>query len=104
MGLTQRKLKVLEEREYDKLYEKHRTAWLSYAKGAFGYAKDFIAGGHEPRADDVVHALLLALDADERLMKHQAVSETPREMQDEYREYFAEYVVEKYRQSRGETS
>jgi hypothetical protein len=37
-------------------------------------------------------------------MKHQAVSETPREMQDEYREYFAEYVVEKYRQSRGEKS
>ncbi|MFZ3200132.1 MAG: hypothetical protein WA175_03170 [Candidatus Acidiferrales bacterium] len=103
MGLTERKRKILRQGGYVKLYEKHKSAWLKYAQGAYVYARDFIAEGGEPGEDDIVHPLLLVLEANETLLEHQAL-ETPKideAEQQERREYFAAYVVHQYLQSKG---
>ena len=102
MGLTERNRKILKQGGYDKLYEKNKLAWLEYAKGAYSFAKYFIAEGREPGEDDIANALLLVLEPNEVLLEHQAL-ETPKieeAEQQKRRKYFAEYVVYQYLRSK----
>lgn len=102
MGLTEYKKKILKQGGYDKLYEKNKLAWLKYAEIAFSFAKFGIAEGREPGEDDIANALLLVLEANDVLLKHQA-EETPKideAEQQKRRRYFTEYIVQQYLRSK----
>jgi len=99
MGLTESKVKDLEDRAFDTLYKKHKNDWLSDAKDAYDYAKKHITGDREPRPDDILKGLLPVIEVNEYLRKHQATNKARNKR---YREYFGEYIVDKYLQSKGE--
>ncbi len=93
MGLTELKLKDLKAKEFDKLFDKHKKKWMSMADDAYKFAKQHISIGHEPNADDVAKALLIMLEPDDVLRKHQ---ESNRCKYRSYREAFCDYVVDTY--------
>jgi hypothetical protein len=101
VGITQLKINRLEEREYNKLFRKHEKDWLRFAERAFEFVRDNIARDHRPRADDILTILLPIIASDGRLLEHQAFK-GPREKdeQAEFREYFAEFVIDMYLESR----
>jgi hypothetical protein len=100
VGLTIWKVKELEDYGYDKLYKDHSSGWLSDAKDAYDYVKRVISKGEEPRADDIVPFLLPAIQIDKRLHEHE-IKNGPHEKEQrlQLREYFAEYIIEKYLKS-----
>lgn len=71
MGLTELKIKDLEDKKFDKLFEKHSKDWLKMVENAYAFAQQHIAGGHAPRPDDILKALLPMLEVDEDLRDHQ---------------------------------
>ena len=91
MGLTESKIKDLKDKQFDKLYEKHKEEWKKMATDAYDFAKKHISGGHEPRPDDVLKALLPMLEVNENLRKHQ---EDKKARYKRFREYFGDYVVD----------
>ena len=93
MGLTESKIKDLVEKKFDRLYERHRQAWLDMVKEAYNFAKAHITGGNPPRADDVLKLLMAELEVSEDLRKHQ---EENRARFKHFREYFGDYIIDKY--------
>jgi predicted outer membrane protein len=93
MGLTQAKIKDLEDKKFDKLYQKHKIAWLKMVEVAFDFAKVNITGGAEPRPDDVLKTLLGTLEVSKDLRDHQ---EDVRARYKRYREFFGEYIIDQY--------
>jgi hypothetical protein len=92
VGLTELKLKELQEKKFDKLFEKHKKEWVDLANHAFAAARDHICGGNAPRPDDILKMLLPMLEPNETLRKHQ---EDNRARFKHYRESFGEYVIDK---------
>jgi len=93
MGLTESKIKDLEEKKFDQLYKKHEKAWLQMVKDAYEFAKDHVTGGNPPRPDDVLKLLLAELEVSKDLRNHQ---EDNRARFKHFREYFGEYIIDKY--------
>jgi hypothetical protein len=93
MGLTESKIKDLEEKKFHKLYEKHKDAWSRMVKDAHEFAQAHITGGGAPRPDDVQKVLQSELEVSEDLRKHQ---EDNRARFKHFREYFGDYIIDKY--------
>jgi hypothetical protein len=92
VGLTESKIKDLKDKKFDKLYTKHEDAWRTMVKNAFAFAKKSIAGGSEPRPDDVLKVLLPMLEVNEELRNHQ---EDVHARYKRFREYFGDYIIDK---------
>lgn len=92
MALTESKIKDLEDKAFDKLYEKHEAEWKALAKTARKHAKDNITGGNIPRPDDVAKALHPMLEVNENLRGHQ---EDNKARGKRYVDWFVEYVIDK---------
>ncbi len=91
MGLTESKIKDLQDKKFDKLFDKQKTEWVAIANNAFAAAKSHICGGHAPRPDDILKMLLPMLEPNETLRKHQ---ENVRARYKRYREAFGEYMID----------
>lgn len=93
MGLTESKIKDLEDKKFDKLFAKHEDAWLEMVENAHDFAQQHISGGKVPRPDDILKALLPMLEVDEDLRDHQDENKARFR---HFREYFGEYIIDKY--------
>jgi hypothetical protein len=93
MGLTESKIKDLEEKKFDRLYAKHEKAWLNMVKDAYEFAKAHVTDGNPPRPDDVQKLLLAELEVSKDLRNHQ---EDHKARFKHFREYFGEYIIDKY--------
>lgn len=93
MGLTESKIKDLEDKDFHKLYQKHQQAWLDMVESAFDFCKEHITNGSDPRPDDILKELLPMLEVDEDLRTHQ---EEHHARYKHYREYFGDYIIDKY--------
>lgn len=71
LSLTQSKIKELESKEFDKLYEDHKAVWDGLAANAAKYAKAHITGGNDPRPDDTLKMLLPMIESLDELRDHQ---------------------------------
>jgi hypothetical protein len=98
VGLTESKIKDLEDKKFDKLYEKHSKDWLEMVGNAYDFAEQHITSGHAPRPDDILKALLPMLEVDEELRNHQ---EENKARFKHYREYFGDYIIDKYLTQKG---
>lgn len=92
MSLTQTKIKELESKGFDKLYEDHKALWDGLASNARKYAKDHITGGKEPRLDDVLKMLLPMIESLDELRDHQDEMQARAKR---YQTFFAEYIIDK---------
>ena len=97
MGLTQSKIKDLEDKKFDDLFDQHKDAWMEMAGVAYDFAKEHITDGQEPRPDDMLKPLLTTLEVSEDLRNHQ---EDNRARFKRFREYFGEYIIDKYLQAK----
>jgi hypothetical protein len=93
MGLTEAKIKDLEDKKFDDLYKAHKAAWLEMVGVAHDSAKAHITGGKEPRPDDILKMLLPPLEVSENLRGHQ---EDNQARYKRFREYFGEYIIDQY--------
>ncbi len=93
MALTESKIKDLESKKFDKLYEKEQSHWSKLASNAFLAARDHICSGHQPRPDDVLKMLLPMLEPDVLLRHHQ---ENNHCQYKRWREMFAEYMIDNH--------
>lgn len=98
MGLTEAKIKDLEDKKFDQLYERHKAAWLTMVGDAYEFAKAHITGGREPRPDDILKTLLGTLEVSKDLRNHQ---EDNRARFKHFREYFGDYIIDKYLEQLG---
>jgi hypothetical protein len=79
VALTESKIKDLEDKAFEELYDNNEEEW--------------ICGGKRPRPDDVLKMLLPMLEPNEKIRRHQ---EAVRARFKHYREAFGEYLVDKY--------
>jgi hypothetical protein len=93
VGLTESKIKDLEDKRFHHLYDRHRAAWLAMVKDAYDFAQAHITGGRTPRPDDILKTLLGTLEVSEDLRAHQ---EENKARFKHYREYFGDYIIDKY--------
>jgi hypothetical protein len=93
MGLSEAKIKDLEDKKFDQLYDSHEDEWLEMVKNAYDFCKEHITGGRDPRPDDVLKELLPMLEVNEDLRAHQ---EDNHARFKHYREYFGDYIIDKY--------
>lgn len=98
MSLTESKVKDLQDKKFDKLFEKHKAEWTEITTNAFETARDNICGGKEPRQDDVLKMLMPMLEPNETLRKHQEEHHARFKM---FREAFAEYMIDIYYRNLG---
>ena len=98
MGLTESKVKDLQDKKFDHLYIKYKTAWDGMVDNAQDFAKSHITSGREPRPDDILKALLPMLEVNEELRKHQ---EDNRARFKHFREFFGDYIIDQYLQENG---
>jgi hypothetical protein len=92
LALTESKIKDLQDKKFDKLFEKHKAEWVAMANNAFAAARDHICGGNAPRADDILKMLLPALEPNQTLRKHQ---EDVHARYGRFRVAFGEYIIDK---------
>jgi hypothetical protein len=93
VALTESKIKDLQDKEFDKLFKKHKDEWLEMVGVAYYFTKTNITGGNEPRQDDVLKGLLPMLEVNENLRKHQ---EEVHARYRRFREYFGEYIIDEF--------
>src|SRR5258708_3265908 len=93
MGMSESKLTELKEKDFDKLLAKHRATWMQMAKDSWEFAKIHVFGGQEPKPDDAWKALLIMLEPNELLQKHQVDNGARFK---KYREAFGDYVIDEY--------
>lgn len=91
MGLTEEKIKDLQDKKFDQLFSKHQIEWTEMANNAFSVAKDYICKGNEPRPDDVLKMLLPMLEPHEILRQHQ---EKNHAKYSRFRVAFGEYIID----------
>ena len=70
-SLTESKLIELHDKQFDKLFEKHKAKWMEVTGNAYQVTKGHVCGGKPRRQDDVLKALTLMLETNESLRKHQ---------------------------------
>jgi hypothetical protein len=92
VSLTQTKIKELESKEFDKLYEEHKALWDGLAGNAKKYAKEHIAGGEDARPDDILKMLLPMIESLDELRDHQ---DEKKARAKRYQTFFGEYIIDK---------
>jgi hypothetical protein len=92
MGLTQAKLKDLTDKEFDKLYDKHKKVWQDVAKNAKDFVKSAITDGSAPRPDDLLDPLIPAVRANQLFRDHQVDNKARGKR---FVIAFAEYIIDK---------
>ncbi|MCU1313955.1 MAG: hypothetical protein JWM54_1712 [Acidobacteriaceae bacterium] len=92
MGLTEAKLKDLTDKEFDKLYEKHKKVWQDAAKVAKEFVRAAITDGSTPRPDDLLDPLIPVVRANQLFRDHQADN---RARGKRFVIAFAEYIIDK---------
>jgi hypothetical protein len=95
VGLTESKIQDLNDKNFDKLYEKYKDEWLAMVKNAYEFTKNHVTDGQAPRPDDILKMLLPMLEVDEHLRTHQ---EDNKARYKHFREYFGDYIIDKYLQ------
>ena len=90
MALTESKIKDLADKGFDKLFKKHREAWVELASKARDFAQNNITAGREPRADDIAKGLYPMLEVNQDLRRHQ---EDNHARGQRYVTWFVEYVI-----------
>jgi hypothetical protein len=98
MGLTESKIQDLEDKKFDKLYDKHKGAWIQAVDDAYQHTKTKVLKGKSPRPDDVLKTLMPQIELSEDLRNHQ---QDHRARFKHFREYFAEYIIDKYFEQQG---
>jgi hypothetical protein len=98
MGLTESKIKDLEDKKFDELYKEHEGAWLQMVQDAYDFARDHVTKGNPPRPDDVLKTLAAELEVSEDLRNHQ---EDNKARFKHFRDYFGDYIIDKYFQHMG---
>jgi hypothetical protein len=93
VALTESKIRDLQDKEFDKLFQKHKAEWIKMVGIAYFFAKTNITGGSEPRQDDTLKSLLPMLEVNENLRNHQEAvhAKYPR-----FRQYFGEFLIDEY--------
>src|SRR5947208_3395517 len=91
MALTESKIKDLTDKQFDKLFIKHKVVWTALVNAAQIFAKKNITGGRDPRPDDVQKALYPILEVHEELRKHQ---EDNGARATRYVTWFSEYIID----------
>jgi hypothetical protein len=91
VGLTEEKVKDLQDKKFDKLFRENQEEWTEMANNAFSVARAYITKGKEPRPDDVLKMLLPMLEPHETLRKHQ---EKNHAKYSRYRIAFGEYIID----------
>jgi hypothetical protein len=89
MGLTESKIKDLQDKGFDKLYEKHHRAWSAMVTSAIDFAKKNVSP--DPRPDDILKVLLPMLEVNQQLRDHQ---EEVHARYKRFREYFGDYIID----------
>jgi len=92
MGLTAAKLKDLQDKEFDKLYDKHKAVWQDAVKVATEFVKAAITDGADPLPDDLLDPLLPAVRTNELFRNHQADNKARGKR---YVIAYAEYIIDK---------
>ena len=93
MALTAAKVKDLEDKGFDDLFDEHRELWEAKAKEAYRYAKNLVTPtGERVRPDDVIELLVPALVLAQELRNF---LEDGRLTQKYWREYFGEYILDR---------
>jgi hypothetical protein len=91
VGLTEEKIKDLQDKKFDELFTKNIKEWSEMASNAHSVARAYITKGAEPRPDDVLKMLLPMLEPHETLRKHQ---EKVHAKYSRYRVAFGEYIID----------
>lgn len=91
MALTEAKIKDLEDKAFNELYDNHKAEWTKLAKTAQKHAKENITGGKDPRPDDIAKALYPMLEVHEVLRAHQEDNQARAKR---FVEWFVEYVID----------
>ena len=93
MALTAAKVKDLEDKGFARLFDEHRQLWETKAREAYEYAAQLVApSGESVRPDDVVPLLVPALVL---VREFRDFLEAGRFTQKYWRDYFAEYVIDR---------
>jgi len=93
MGLTEAKIKDLQDKKFDQLFQKDTDAWLKLVDNAYQFAKKNISLGNEPRPDDILKPLLGMLEVSKDLRNHQ---EDHKARFKRFREYLGDYIIDQY--------
>jgi hypothetical protein len=93
VSLTESKLLDLQDKKFDKLFEKNNAEWTEITGNAYIVARDYVCAGKAPRQDDVLKVLIPMLETNETLRKHQ---EQHKARYKHYREEYAEYIIDIY--------
>lgn len=62
MSLTESKIKDLEEKNFDRLFEGKREKGLAMVPNACEFTQDHVTGGNVPGPDDILKVLLPTLE------------------------------------------
>jgi hypothetical protein len=92
VGLTEEKIKDLQDKKFDELFKKNEPEWTEMANNAFSVARAYITKGNQPRPDDVLKMLLPMLEPHETLRKHQ---EKYHAKYSRFRIAFGEYIIDR---------
>lgn len=92
MGLTEAKLKDLQDRDFHKLYDDHITVWKAAHENAKQYVTKTITQSASYRPDDLLEPLIPAVRANQLFRDHQEnnSAKSPR-----FVTAFAEYIIDK---------
>src|SRR5438094_686002 len=91
MALTEKKIRDLEEKAFDELFDDKKDVWTKLAKRAYQLAKDNITDGKDPRPDDVAKFLYPMLEINKVLRAHQ---EENKARGKRFLDWYVEYVID----------
>jgi|GEM_PF-4243728 len=91
MGLTEAKLKDLTDKDFDKLYTKHKKVWVEAINNAKDFVKATITDGKDPRPDDLLDPLVPVVRANQLFRDHQADNKARGKR---FVIAFAEYIID----------
>jgi hypothetical protein len=92
MALTETKIKDLESKKFDQLYNANEAEWKELAETAQTFAQQKITGGKQPRPDDIAKFLQPMLEVRDDVRGHQ---EDNKARASRWVLWFVEYVIDK---------
>lgn len=92
MGLTEAKLKDLNDKEFNKLYDKHLKIWQEMVANAKQFVIASVTTNNDYRSDDLLEPLIPAVRANQLFRDHQADNKAKGTR---FVTYFAEYIIDK---------
>lgn len=92
MGLTTAKLKDLQDKNFDKLYEKHAAVWTEMSNNARDFVLRAVAENNIYQPEDLLEPLEAAVRANQMFRDHQADNFA---RSSRFVTFFAEYIIYK---------